>query len=298
MRSRAKSQLALLSSAASVRADERNGDAQRADHGDESRRGHDDEVGDDGDGRDLVEIDGGDRLGDDGGGDAGSEQEGRAEPEALLELLRGRKQCGGQKGIGREGTGEEAHQRRRDENQAEDDAEGELRAGIEQHGGIPDEHGQKGERPAAERVERTPQPPRQEDGEGHDGGADGAGGRAGEQAVEQHDGRDRPRPAPADEAAELQQDQRDDDHLGDVLAADGEDVERAGAAEILLDVGGNFLAVTDEHAGEEIGHARIVLEADLEPRVGPVARAEGEILAASRRRRFRCGASSSEGMVA
>jgi hypothetical protein len=76
----------------------------------------------------------------------------------------------------------------------------------------------------------------------------------------------------------LQQNERDDDHLRDVLPADREDVQRAGAAEILLDVGRDFLAITDEHASQKIGHARVVLEPDLEPRVGPVARAEREVL--------------------
>ncbi len=183
-------------------------------------------------------------------------------------FLRRREQGRRQKRIGREGPHQPAGQRHAEENQSEHDAERELRAGIEQHGGIPDQHGEKRERPAAERVERPTQPPRGEDGEGHDRGAHGAGGRAGEQAVEQHDGRDDPGPAPAHQAAKLQQNQRDHDHLRDVLALTAK----------TWSVPVRRKSCSMEHAGEKVGRAWIVLKPDLQPRVGPIARAEGEIL--------------------
>ncbi len=74
----------------------------------------------------------------------------------------------------------------------------------------------------------------------------------------------------------MEQDHRHHHQLRDILPADREDVEGAGAPEILLDFDRDLLAVADQHSGQEIGHARIVLQPDLQTPVGPVAGPERE----------------------
>ena len=110
------------------------------------------------------------------------------------------------------------------EDEAKDDEEGELKAGLKELPGFPEEDKKGGSEEGIEQITRPAQDPAQDDDGEHDGGANGGSGPASEGDVEPKQRQENKSAEGAREVEDTEQAEEDGKDDGHAEAIDGEDV--------------------------------------------------------------------------